>query len=435
MTYSLPFSPLEVAGKKLLVIAGRPREELDGVRHYANHARPEDQGFRIAEALKQAGANVTVIAPASYIPAPESTNVISHFTAGEALTSTADLLAAARRELASGSYNGVLQLAAVPSLRPANISATKLKVKDKADAVTLDVCANTDLLDELSSSGVPTIGYDNRQQLQTGDDDIWKQLIESGLHHERIAPVPAPAPQLQPRGILHGKRVIVTGGPTAETLTENGDVISNFSTGTQALQAACALADLGAEVTFITGPTLLADPAHKNIRTQHVRTAREMHQAAMNALPADAFIGIAAVADFRVDEPITPQFKDNGPLSITMTQNPDILSSMGHAGAQRPAAVIGFAAENNDLATYAKGKLEKKNADGICANDVKMESLKARGVKNNHVQFFTHEGMEDWGAMSKYDVGAKIGQKVAHMLCQGKPFTCDELLDGTVRRR
>jgi phosphopantothenoylcysteine decarboxylase/phosphopantothenate--cysteine ligase len=209
---------------------------------------------------------------------------------------------------------------------------------------------------------------------------------------------------------LAGRHMLVTAGPTHEAI-DPVRYIGNRSSGKQGYAIAAALAAEGARVTLVSGPVALATPP--GVTRIDVISAREMAAAVAAALPADAAIMVAAVADWHV-EPATSKLKKSkgAPPPINLVENPDILATTGHA-ANRPALVIGFAAETDDLIAHATAKLAKKGADWIVANDV---SEGVFGEDRTHVHLITHQGREDWGAASKADVAARLAARIADTL-------------------
>lgn len=219
--------------------------------------------------------------------------------------------------------------------------------------------------------------------------------------------------------LLAGKRVIVTSGPTHEPI-DPVRYIANRSSGRQGHAIAAALASLGADVRLVSGPVSIADPA--GVATIHVETARQMKEAVEAALPADAAIFVAAVADWRPEsengEKIKKVAGSRAP-SLGMTENPDILATIGHH-AQRPRLVIGFAAETEKLIDHAAAKLDRKGADFIVANDVSAAGATSAGAimggANNRVTIVSRVGNEAWPEMTKDEVAAKLAGLVADRL-------------------
>lgn len=173
-------------------------------------------------------------------------------------------------------------------------------------------------------------------------------------------------PAAQP---LAGRHVLITAGPTFEPLDPVRG-ITNRSSGKQGYAIAAAAAAAGAKVTLVSGPVSLSTPA--GVTRVDVETALEMHDAVHAHLPADVFIGVAAVGDWRAKEIARDKQKKgvDGELSVTLIKTPDILASIGHHETQRPQLVIGFAAETHNVEVYGKTKLRTKGADAILANDV-----------------------------------------------------------------
>ncbi|WP_027486613.1 bifunctional phosphopantothenoylcysteine decarboxylase/phosphopantothenate--cysteine ligase CoaBC [Allorhizobium undicola] len=213
---------------------------------------------------------------------------------------------------------------------------------------------------------------------------------------------------------LQGKKAIVTSGPTHEPI-DPVRYIANRSSGKQGHAIAEALARLGAEVTLVSGPVTLADPAGVNVI--HVERAEDMRDAVLNALPADIAVMVAAVADWRVADASTHKIKKQpgeGPPALVLAENPDILATVGHHQA-RPRLVVGFAAETQNVSVNGRAKLERKGADLIVANDVSPETG-IMGGERNSVRLIYREGEESWPELSKADVAAKLAEKIAAML-------------------
>ena len=218
---------------------------------------------------------------------------------------------------------------------------------------------------------------------------------------------------------LAGRHVVVTSGPTHEPI-DPVRYIANRSSGKQGHAIAAALAALGAEVTLVSGPVTIADPS--GVRTVHVETARQMLAAVEAALPADAAIFVAAVADWRTAGEAGEKIKKvagEGPPALQMVENPDILATIGHSP-RRPPLVVGFAAETQNLEDNARAKLAKKGADLIVANDVSHGSgIGPGGVMGgdrNRVRIVSRDGTEDWPEMTKAEVAERLASLVATRL-------------------
>ncbi|MET3723629.1 bifunctional phosphopantothenoylcysteine decarboxylase/phosphopantothenate--cysteine ligase CoaBC [Sphingomonas trueperi] len=208
---------------------------------------------------------------------------------------------------------------------------------------------------------------------------------------------------------LAGKHVLVTAGPTHEPI-DPVRYIANRSSGKQGFAIAGALAALGARVTLIAGPVTLPTPA--GVTRVDVETAREMAAAVDAALPADAAVMVAAVADWHV-EPAAQKLKkgDAAPL-LHLAQNPDILAGVAQ-GSRRPRLVVGFAAETERVIEHAVAKRTRKNADWIVANDVSGDVM---GGEANAVHLVTAEGVESWERASKADVARRLAERIADAL-------------------
>ena len=210
-------------------------------------------------------------------------------------------------------------------------------------------------------------------------------------------------------GPLNGKHVIVTAGPTHEPI-DPVRVIANRSSGKQGFAVADALARLGAQVTLVAGPVGLPTPA--GVRRVDVETAGDMSQAVADALPADAAIMVAAVADWRVEASPAKLKKSDGPPRLDWQANPDILANLA-AGPQRPRLLVGFAAETEAVEAHAVAKRARKGCDWIVANDVSGDVM---GGDANQVLLVTAHGVERWDRASKAEVARRLAARVAEAL-------------------
>ncbi|PYE35041.1 phosphopantothenoylcysteine decarboxylase/phosphopantothenate--cysteine ligase [Rhizobium sp. PP-F2F-G38] len=235
---------------------------------------------------------------------------------------------------------------------------------------------------------------------------------------EIVAAVEARLFAFKPTGPLSGRRAIVTSGPTHEPI-DPVRYIANRSSGRQGHAIAAALARLGAEVTLVSGPVTLADP--KGVTVVRVQTAVEMRDAVLAALPADIAVMVAAVADWRVADVAGAKIKKapgEGPPPLQLTENPDILKTVGHHP-QRPRLVVGFAAETDDTVDNGRLKLARKGADFIVANDVSAGSGVAGGVMGgtrNRVTVIGRDSEESWPELDKDMVAEKLAGLIASKL-------------------
>lgn len=213
---------------------------------------------------------------------------------------------------------------------------------------------------------------------------------------------------------LKGRTAIVTSGPTHEPI-DPVRYIANRSSGKQGHAIAAALAELGAEVTLVSGPVTIADPA--GVATVHVERAEEMRDAVVSRLPVDIAVMVAAVADWRVagssEQKIKKQPGD-APPALQLMENPDILKTVGHHE-KRPKLVMGFAAETQDVEKNGRAKLERKGADYIVANDVSAETGIMGGDRNS-VKIISNEGIEAWPDMDKAEVAKRLAALIAEKL-------------------
>lgn len=220
-------------------------------------------------------------------------------------------------------------------------------------------------------------------------------------------------PAIDLDGPLKGKHVLVTAGPTHEPI-DPVRYIANRSSGKQGYAIAAAAAQLGARVTLVSGPVTLDCP--RGVNRIQVETAREMAAAVQQALPADAAVMVAAVADWRTAETASEKMKKRGsaPPALHLTENPDILATVAK-GENRPRLVVGFAAETEKVIDHAQEKLLRKGADWIVANDVSGDVM---GGDLNAVHIVTPQGVEDLPEMAKGDVAMAIARRIADALSE-----------------
>ena len=214
------------------------------------------------------------------------------------------------------------------------------------------------------------------------------------------------------QGLLTGRSALVTSGPTHEPI-DPVRYIANRSSGKQGHAIAAALASLGARVTLVSGPTRLADP--DGVETIHVERAEDMMQACRGALPVDVAIFAAAVADWRVvSAPNAKIKKQDGapPPALELAENPDILKTVSALSTNRPALVIGFAAETGDAVDKAVAKRKRKGCDWIVANDVS-DGTGTFGGDENSVHLITEAGVDEWPRSTKQDVARKLAHRIA----------------------
>ncbi|MBN2761177.1 MAG: hypothetical protein JXQ79_11805 [Rhodobacteraceae bacterium] len=213
--------------------------------------------------------------------------------------------------------------------------------------------------------------------------------------------------------MLTGKRILVTSGPTHEPI-DPVRYIANRSSGAQGTAIATALRDLGAEVVFVTGPAQV--PAPVGVKVVRVETALQMLEAVEAALPVEAAIMAAAVADWRVANASDQKMKKTaqGFPDLHFIENPDILRTLSQH-AQRPRLVVGFAAETENVIDHATAKRARKGCDWILANDVS-PATGIMGGAENAVHLVTAEGVEDWPRMAKSEVADRLAQRIAQAL-------------------
>ncbi len=215
---------------------------------------------------------------------------------------------------------------------------------------------------------------------------------------------------VQSGGPLVGFRALVTAGPTREPL-DPVRFIANRSSGKQGYAIADALARAGANTVLVSGPVEISPPPH--VKLMRVETAREMLAACESVLPVDVAVCTAAVADWRPEVQANNKIKkaDAAPV-LKLSANPDILSTLAH-GPRRPALLVGFAAETENVVAHAVEKRSKKGCDWIVANDV---SGGVMGGDRNKVHLITADRVEDWPDMKKSEVGARLAVRIVDAL-------------------
>jgi phosphopantothenoylcysteine decarboxylase/phosphopantothenate--cysteine ligase len=262
-------------------------------------------------------------------------------------------------------------------------------------------------LAQLTADGVHIVGPNRGKMAERGEPGL-------GRMAEPMEIVAAAEGLLRSGTALAGRRVLVTSGPTIEPI-DPVRFLANRSSGKQGHAIAAAAAAAGANVVLVSGPVHLADPP--GVAVVKVETTGEMLKAVEDALPADAAIFAAAVADWRADSASNRKIKKQqgqAPV-LTLIENPDILSTIAHRKTGRPRLVIGFAAETEDVVANARAKLARKGCDWIVANDVSPESG-VMGGNTNTVHLVTVSGVESWPPQAKDDVARRLVERIAAAL-------------------
>ena len=285
---------------------------------------------------------------------------------------------------------------------------------------------NRDLLEE---DGIRFVGPDEGDMAcgeygpgRMAEPEAIRDAILAALGRDRPLRLPPEAVVSLPpaQGRLSGHHVIVTSGPTHEPI-DPVRYIANRSSGAQGTAIAAALRDLGARVSFVTGPAEVPPP--EGVEVIRVETARQMRDAVERALPADAAVMAAAVADWQVlnarDSKIKKDAQGAAPM-LEFAENPDILAWLGRLTNGRPDLVVGFAAETDDVLANAKAKRLRKGADWIVANDVSPETG-IMGGPENAVTLITETGTEPWPRMTKPEVARRLAERIADTLAGELP--------------
>ena len=285
---------------------------------------------------------------------------------------------------------------------------------------------NRDLLEE---DGIRFVGPDQGDMAcgeygpgRMAEPEAIRDAILAALGRDRPLRLPPEAVVSLPpaQGRLSRHHVIVTSGPTHEPI-DPVRYIANRSSGAQGTAIAAALRDLGARVSFVTGPAEVPPP--EGVEVIRVETARQMRDAVERALPADAAVMAAAVADWQVlnarDSKIKKDAQGAAPM-LEFAENPDILAWLGRLTNGRPDLVVGFAAETDDVLANAKAKRLRKGADWIVANDVSPETG-IMGGPENAVTLITETGTEPWPRMTKPEVARRLAERIADTLAGELP--------------
>ncbi len=263
-------------------------------------------------------------------------------------------------------------------------------------------------LQTLQSDGIHLVGPKSGEMAERGE-------AGTGRMAEPLEIVAAVVALLTPgEKPLAGKTAIVTSGPTHEPI-DPVRYIANRSSGKQGHAIAAALAKLGAEVTLVSGPVTIPDPA--GVRTVHVETAKDMLLAVTSHLPADIAVMVAAVADWRVASSSGQKIKKQpgeAPPPLQLAENPDILKTVGHHE-NRPRFVVGFAAETQNVEENGRRKLAAKGADLIVANDVSPQTG-VMGGERNRVMLIAQGRVETWPDLDKTDVAQRLAATIAERL-------------------
>jgi phosphopantothenoylcysteine decarboxylase / phosphopantothenate---cysteine ligase len=311
---------------------------------------------------------------------------------------TADLMAKAAQGLANDLASTVLLATDKPVLMaPAMNPHMWAHVATRRNVATL------------TADGIAFVGPGEGEMAESGERGVGRMAepleIAAAVETMLVGEVERP---------LQGRRVLVTSGPTHEPI-DPVRYIANRSSGKQGHAIAAAAAAAGADVVMVSGPVSQPDPM--GVTTIKVESARDMLAAVEQALPADAAVFAAAVADWRVDGVGVSKIKKDGgkPPALTLVENPDILATIARRNVERPRLVVGFAAETDRVIEHARQKLARKGCDWIVANDVSPASGVMGGDRNT-VHLVTAAGVESWPTQSKDDVARHLVARIAAAL-------------------
>jgi phosphopantothenoylcysteine decarboxylase/phosphopantothenate--cysteine ligase len=305
---------------------------------------------------------------------------------------TADLMAKAAQGLANDLASAILLATDKPVL-----FAPAMNPHMWANAATQRNLAR------LQADNRRFIGPNEGEMAESGERGVGRMAEPTEIRDAALA--------LLNDGPLKGKKALVTAGPTLEAI-DPVRFISNRSSGKQGYAIAAALAELGADVTLVSGPTNLAAP--QGVKRVSVESAQEMLAASEAALPLDVAVMVAAVADWRPAQAADEKIKKDkaGIPAISLVETPDILATLAK-GKKRPKLVVGFAAETENLEAHARAKIAKKGCDWIVANDVSGDVM---GGAENQVLLITKDSAETWPRMAKEAVARKLAAEIAKAL-------------------
>jgi phosphopantothenoylcysteine decarboxylase/phosphopantothenate--cysteine ligase len=318
-----------------------------------------------------------------------------------------------------GGLSGLLA-SIIPRSTPRRIQEDEVSYDEDALGELPEVPVEDLPLPDLAAAG-PIIAAKGKAKAAPPTD---REAINHEVNRNQVAPEPVDSepvfdplagqpefdaePEHRP---LYGKHVLVTAGPTHEPI-DPVRYIANRSSGKQGYAIAAAAAAAGARVTLVSGPVALATPP--GVERIDVESAEEMAAAVKKALPADVAVMVAAVSDWRTKDFAPEKIKKRGsaPPALILTENPDILATVS-TGKQRPALLIGFAAETEDVVANATRKRKSKGVDWIVANDVSGDTM---GGDANTVHLVREGAVEDWEPMTKQAVARQLVERIAEEL-------------------
>lgn len=399
-----------LAGKRVLLILGggiAAYKGLDLIR------RLRERGAAVTPVLTRAGAEfVTPLSVAALAGAPVHQDLFDLTAEAEMghiqLSRSADLLVVApatadlMAKLAQGRADDLASTLLLATDTPVLIApAMNVRMWDHP--------ATQRNLAVIRGDGVSVVGPNEGDMAcgEYGPGRMAEPLEIAAAIEARLAAMAGGRP-------LQGRHVLVTSGPTHEPI-DPVRYIANRSSGAQGTAIAAALRDLGANVTFITGPATMPPPA--GVTVIAVETAAQMMTAVTAALPADAAVMAAAVADWHVANAGAQKMKKDGSgraPALDFAENPDILATVSRA-ADRPRLVVGFAAETENVIDHASAKRLRKGCDWILANDVS-PATGIMGGSENAVTLITADGAEDWPRMGKAEVARRLAARIAEAL-------------------
>lgn len=369
--------------RRILVLGGQVRENVDSFRFYAATARSQDHGRKAAAILTRNGNKVTLI---------------------ETCGSTDDLLHAARQAASTNSFDTVLQLAQIPPvICPAPVGH-KIAKTGPEKGLLFRVRGNVDIRQELENifPGATVAGYDTRQQW------FGPAAARKWVQH------PRPPKTRNARKPSGQHRIIVTTGPTREPLDATGTAITNAFTGRQGQEIAKELARMGFDVTLVSGPCAAAHPKNPRIAVISVTTYAQMRSAVTSLLRQSplAYVSAAAIADFSMKKSFLPDIRPGVERRLHLKENASLVGEVARH-ALRPPVVVSFAAQSpRDLLRYAAEKFKKLGVDMTVANPIGSR----RDPLRNKICLITQAGIQKFPDMPKAETGKIIARAIIYLL-------------------
>jgi len=408
-------------GKKILVVGGRPHDNIDGFHYFANHRRDPAHGTRAAAAIAALGATVVLITtqpPA--IELPHDVTVVTTVDDNQ-IVSTAGLLEACAR-WNSQRFDAVVQLANITMVSAVRQSEHRLKVKtNENDVVSIDVEGNIDVVMRLRwmfpFSNVHGVTND-QQWFRIGDvalGDGIHAVAERTLGQYAVTDGPYKGKGGGDVKSPAGRKIVVTSGATAEPISNLGDVITSLPLSCPRHAVAEALEGIGADVVLITGPSTLASHVAPSIHTINVDTSEQMFRAIVAELAADVLVHVAAVGNFYTQNPLEDPLNEGVGRTLDLHQGRDLFEAVGKHASLRPSVVVGVERSTSHELENARDRLDQTGADAMFVDQTGF-AVSEQGASSHSVCLVTPSGQEILLATSEMEVGKIIGQKIGELM-------------------